>query len=824
MFSVYAEKGGQRKTLYNDSWLMVGEYGSSVVASDMVLTLEDNQAGSFKITLPEANQGYDFVGRYTTELVVYRIRRNNSGAAITETEIFRGRVIGQEEDFLHNRTFIAEGELAYLCDTRQPQKKYAKTMTPRQYFEALLAVHNSKANKSRKFVLGTVEFTEWSEVVTSQIADEDEDNEDNLYRETSYEDTLTCISEGFEDLDNPHLMIRKSGTTRYLDILKDSREGGTWGTTVIPDQEVRLGSNLLDYSKNYDMSDICSVIIPLGAEIEDEEKQRIGPPVSLTYQYGWVLSDQDGKPMQLGNNDQDFCIAGPKSVSPGQLYFYTGRSWNGYGMYTFMNNNDEVVEWRQSNTSASEAVATDLIEERIEVPEGATKLYIGGNGKKIPTRLNTYLDDAHADLDQYVTVKSIVDTSRKKKKGTVYVKSDTLLSMYGWIEKVVEFPNLKTPQVLYNRAIKYLSEDVYENLILEVKALDMNNFDTSLTPYSIGKSVHVSLDNKTTLTFPISKLELNLAEPENSLITLGYHTKLAISGVSTSRSAKISKKIEAIRTNTQESLKDAIDRATYAIKNGMNGYVTLVRDENNNDIIKEIVISTDTNLNSPNNHVWRWNAGGLGFSSTGYDGTYALAMTNQGEIVADRITAGSMSAARIQAGTMSAERIKGGTLTLGGANNVNGTFLMKNASNETMGTWTNDGIISTDGTRSVKIKEASIDGYFNNARIGYLDLAARYSNRQEAVIGSDHDLMFEIGRSGTFHFIQVNGENDRDTCGTIDGGGWHGPVLGDVEGDLYGNVYGGYVEGYCSGISVNGEMYYPDEDGIIEISIPTGNE
>lgn len=813
MFSVYAEKGGQRKTLYNDSWLMVGEYGSSVVASDMVLTLEDNQAGSFKITLPEANQGYDFVGRYTTELVVYRIRRNNSGAAITETEIFRGRVIGQEEDFLHNRTFIAEGELAYLCDTRQPQKKYAKTMTPRQYFGALLKVHNSKANKNRRFTLGTVEFTEWSEIVTSQIADEDEDNEDNLYRETSYEDTLTCISAGFEDLDNPHLMIRKSGNTRYLDILKDAREGGSWGSTIIPDQEVRLGSNLLDYSKNYDMSDICSVIIPLGAEIKDDEKQHIGEPVDFRVgMASTVLSQEDGHAMDLVPANDDFVVY-ITSVRPGDKYFYTGRMWNGYGMYSFVDGNGNVIEWHQSNSSPNEALATDLIEELVTVPEGAVNMHVAGYGVDLPTRLNKYIDDDE-QIDQYVTVKEIVDNSRKKRKGTVYVKSDALLKRYGWIEKVVEFPNLKTPQVLYNRAIKYLSEDVYENLILEVKALDMNNFDTSLTPYSVGKSVHVSLDNKEVITFPISKLELNLAEPENSLITLGYHTKLAISGVSTSRSAKIDKKIEAVRTNTSESLKDAIDRATYAIKNGMNGYVTLIRDENDNEIIKEIIISTDTNLSNPNNHVWRWNAGGLGFSSTGYDGTYGLALTNQGEIVADRITTGSMSAERIQTGTMSADRIQGGRLTLGGRANGYGVLVIRDGQDNVLGTWTNEGILSTDGTRSVVIKEASIDGYYNSGRIGYLDLSANYSSGQEAVLGSDHDLMLEIGYAGGCYFVQVNG-NDRTPCGHIDAYGWHG----DVKGSFY-----GYAEGYCSGISVNGEMYYPDEDGIIEISIPTGNE
>lgn len=38
--------------------------------------------------------------------------------------------------------------------------------------------------------------------------------------------------------------------------------------------------------------------------------------------------------------------------------------------------------------------------------------------------------------------------------------------------------------------------------------------------------------------------------------------------------------------------------------------------------------------------VWRWNSGGFGYSNTGYDGEYGTAMTMDGAIVADFITAG----------------------------------------------------------------------------------------------------------------------------------------------------------------------------------------
>jgi len=61
---------------------------------------------------------------------------------------------------------------------------------------------------------------------------------------------------------------------------------------------------------------------------------------------------------------------------------------------------------------------------------------------------------------------------------------------------------------------------------------------------------------------------------------------------------------------------------------------------------QEILIMDTTDVNTARK-VWRWNAGGLGFSSTGYNGTYGLAMTNNGALVADRMTTGTLRAINI---------------------------------------------------------------------------------------------------------------------------------------------------------------------------------
>ena len=50
--------------------------------------------------------------------------------------------------------------------------------------------------------------------------------------------------------------------------------------------------------------------------------------------------------------------------------------------------------------------------------------------------------------------------------------------------------------------------------------------------------------------------------------------------------------------------------------------------------------------------IWRWNLSGLGYSSTGYSGSYKTAITQDGHIVADFIDTGTLTANIIKAGIM----------------------------------------------------------------------------------------------------------------------------------------------------------------------------
>lgn len=104
----------------------------------------------------------------------------------------------------------------------------------------------------------------------------------------------------------------------------------------------------------------------------------------------------------------------------------------------------------------------------------------------------------------------------------------------------------------------------------------------------------------------------------------------------------------AIET-TKSALEQAIAHSTDFIKNGT-GVMRFIY--NSSGDLMEIVSLDDPDLSQAVS-VWRWNNGGLGHSSTGYSGNYTTAITQDGQIVADFITTGTLNAARVKAGILS---------------------------------------------------------------------------------------------------------------------------------------------------------------------------
>ena len=100
----------------------------------------------------------------------------------------------------------------------------------------------------------------------------------------------------------------------------------------------------------------------------------------------------------------------------------------------------------------------------------------------------------------------------------------------------------------------------------------------------------------------------------------------------------------------QQIMQSAIANSTALITGNKGGYVVF-HDSDNNGYPDEILIMNTPSIETATK-VWRWNASGLGYSNTGYNGNYGLAMTIDGSIVANYITTGTLTANLIKAGIL----------------------------------------------------------------------------------------------------------------------------------------------------------------------------
>ena len=135
------------------------------------------------------------------------------------------------------------------------------------------------------------------------------------------------------------------------------------------------------------------------------------------------------------------------------------------------------------------------------------------------------------------------------------------------------------------------------------------------------------------------------------------YTKIELGSARTNMSSIISQTVKeatdakniAISSKSEitAAYQEAIANATAAITGNSGGYIRLNPSENPQELLIMNTPSAETATK-----IWRWNLSGLGYSSTGYNGTYKTAITQDGHIVADFVDTGTLTANIIKAGIM----------------------------------------------------------------------------------------------------------------------------------------------------------------------------
>lgn len=217
----------------------------------------------------------------------------------------------------------------------------------------------------------------------------------------------------------------------------------------------------------------------------------------------------------------------------------------------------------------------------------------------------------------------------------------------------------------------------------------------------------------------------------------------------------------------------AIQNATDLIMSGkLGGYVTVTKNEiyiaDNKDLDKAV-------------KVWRWNSGGLGYSSSGKDGPFGTAMTSDGKIVADYISTGNLDCSVLNVSNIHGDSIL--VDTIGALNGINQqtdsyqyikTGLLDSEGNYGIAigqlTTKSDGTLSTTSSEYVKITSGRISFMQNGTEVAYM------SGKKLVIKNGDitaSDFRFTNGGSIKAQLEQLaESVSSNGFDFEIDGGGW----------------------------------------------------
>lgn len=218
-----------------------------------------------------------------------------------------------------------------------------------------------------------------------------------------------------------------------------------------------------------------------------------------------------------------------------------------------------------------------------------------------------------------------------------------------------EFETEPTEEQLRNRARTLLEASEAwipgENVTVDFVALWQTEEYKDFAPLQ-----RVALCDKVSVYYP----ELGIDAVKKQVIRVAYNVltdrydSIELGTPKTSFAAALRAETEAAvlkRVPSKSYLNEAIDHATQLITGGYGGHVIfgLDADGKPNEIL---IMDTDDPATAVN--VWRFNSGGLGHSHSGYDGPFDdVALTQDGKINANMITAGTMNANIMRTGIIS---------------------------------------------------------------------------------------------------------------------------------------------------------------------------
>lgn len=237
----------------------------------------------------------------------------------------------------------------------------------------------------------------------------------------------------------------------------------------------------------------------------------------------------------------------------------------------------------------------------------------------------------------------------------------------GTVDFSSDFDEKPTADALAQKASAYIEENG-----VGVPEVSISVSWVQLEQYAGGESLslleRVTLGDTVTVEFPALGVDATARVVKTVYDALrDRYTSADIGSIRANIADTIAGQQQEIQKRpTTSAMQQAVESATNWITGTNGGYVVFRRNADGQPY--EILIMDQPTIETATK-VWRWNNGGLGYSSNGYSGPYTTAITQDGAIVADFITAGTMSANIISGGVLKSQNsnltidLNAGTIT-----------------------------------------------------------------------------------------------------------------------------------------------------------------
>lgn len=259
------------------------------------------------------------------------------------------------------------------------------------------------------------------------------------------------------------------------------------------------------------------------------------------------------------------------------------------------------------------------------------------------------------------------------------------------LDLTAEFKEAPTAETLKAAAEQYMSD---HNIGVPEVSLNVSFVQLEQTQEYKDLALLERVELCDTVTVIFERLGVNATAQVTSTVynvLIDAYDSVTIGNVQKNVAMTIAEQAQEIAKGPDlTALQAAVIEATELITGNQGGYV-VIHSSTGGKTPDEILIMDQPDIESAV-QVWRWNKSGLGYSSSGYNGPYGLAMTIDGKINADFITTGGMDAARITAGILQS---KDGRFLIDLTAN---TITMKNTSGNTVFSFDGNGNLTISGT------------------------------------------------------------------------------------------------------------------------------